>query len=62
MVQEVKEGKAFYTSLIQRKAFYTDENNVNRSLLTPSTAVKTYKQYAGALLDQLGIPRDSRDN
>ena len=59
MVQEIKEGKAFYTSLIQRKAVYTDENGVDRSLLTPSTAINTYKQYAGALLDQLGIPRDS---
>ena len=59
MVQEVKEGRAFYTSLIQRKAFYVDENGVKRSLLTPSTAVNTCKQYAGALVDQLGIPRDS---
>ena len=60
MVQEIREGRAFYTSLLQRIGKYTDKDGVTRSMLTPSTAIDTYISYSYNLLDQLGIPRDSK--
>jgi hypothetical protein len=58
VLQDVKNSRAAITSVIQRKAF-VEENGERKSLLTPSLAVKTYREYGEEILRQTGIPRHS---
>ena len=58
VLEDVKNSRAAISSVIQRKAF-VEENGERKSLLTPSLAVKTYREYGEEILRQTGIPRHS---
>ena len=56
MVQDVKQGRAFYTSLLERIA----KDETGKSLLTPSMAQNAYVSYSYELLKELKIDPSSK--
>lgn len=55
VLNDVKNSRAAISSVIQRKA----KGKNGESLLTPSLAVETYREYGEEILRQTGIPRHS---